>query len=126
MYNLSKSPSPGNNFAIATPIRCELLGADKAQAGDLIARGASPVFNLCRLLMAAGVDPAAPLQCYRNGTLALTVKSVGVGAGLTIRETDTGGPRIVRWKAFPHRAVAPLVRLNSKGLSGPQREGLAP
>lgn len=95
-----------------TPIRCELAGSDTAQVGGLTARGAT---DLCRLLLAGGADPDAPLECFRGGTLALRVKSIRAGAGLTVRETD--GPRFVAWKAWPDRAVKPPVRQNAEGLS---------
>jgi hypothetical protein len=66
-------------------------------------------------LLAAGADPEASLECFRSGMLALRVKSIRAGAALTVREI--GGPRFVRWKAFPARAVEPPVRQNAKGLS---------
>jgi hypothetical protein len=94
------------------PIRCEFTGSDTAKAGDLTA---SSALDLCRLLLAAGANPDAPLECFRNGTLALSVKSIRSGAGLTVRESD--GPRFVAWKAWPHRAVTSPIRQNAKGLS---------
>jgi hypothetical protein len=100
-----------------TPIRCELTGSETARVGELSSRGTSPIFNLCRLLIAAGADPLAPLECFRSGTLALRVRSIRAGAGLTVRETETDGPRVTRWKAWPHRAVKPPIRQNTKGLS---------
>jgi hypothetical protein len=92
-------------------VRCDLVGSDKAIAGDIMASGA---FDLCRRLLAAGANPAAELVCYRNGTLALRIKSIGAGARLTVRETATDGPRLVTWKPFPHRAVTAPVRSNRK------------
>jgi hypothetical protein len=74
------------------------------------------VFALCRALLAAGADPEARLEGYRGTTLALVVKSIGRGAELTVRETATDGPRLVRWKAFRHRDVAASVRQNSAAL----------
>jgi hypothetical protein len=91
-------------------IRCELTGSNTAQVGGFTARGAT---DLCRLLLAAGVDADAPLECHRGGTLALRVKSIRAGAGLTVRETD--GPRFVAWKAWPDRAVTPPIRQNEQG-----------
>jgi hypothetical protein len=99
-------------------LRCELTGCDTARSGDLAARGTSPIFNLCRLLVAAGADPSEPLECYRDGKLALRVKSIGAGAGFTIRETDTEGPRVVRWKAWTSREVMPPVRQNGQRVNG--------
>jgi hypothetical protein len=106
-----------------TPIRCDLTG-DTAQAGGLTASGAT---GLCRLLLAASAaDPDAPLECFRNGILSLRVKSIRIGAGLTVRETATDGPRFVRWRAFPTRAVEPPIRQKAKGLSPvPERDGRA-
>jgi hypothetical protein len=95
-------------------IRCELMGSDTARAGELIARGTSPVFDLCRKLLAAGADPESPLECFRGRLMSLRVKSIGAGAGLTIRETATDGPRIVRWKAFPDRALGPPIGKNGQ------------
>jgi hypothetical protein len=95
------------------PIRCELTGSDTAKVGDVTARGAT---DLCRLLLVAGADPTAPLECFRGNVLALRVRSIGAGAKLTVRETATDGPRLVRWKAFPARAVRPPVRQKTKGL----------
>jgi hypothetical protein len=93
----------------APPVRCE-LGSDTARCGDLTASSAT---GLCRLLLAAGTAPDAPLECFRNGTLALRVKSIRIGATLTVRETTTDGPRFVRWQAWPARAVKPPVRQNA-------------
>lgn len=100
------------------PIRCDLSGSNTAQSGDLIARGNSPVFDLCRLLVAAGHDPKAPMECYRGETVALRVRSIGEGARLTVRETATDGPRVVRWKPFPGRAVTAPVDLNGSDGGG--------
>ena len=93
-------------------ITAALIGADTAQAGDISRRGKWPVFALCRALLAAGADPSSKLECYRGDVLALTVKSVGIGAKLTIRETVTDGPRVVRWKPLQDRDVFVPVRQN--------------
>ena len=93
-------------------ITAALIGADTAQAGDISRRGKSPVFALCRALLAAGANPNSRLECFRGSVLALTVKSVGIGAKLTIRETVTDGPRVVRWKPLQDRDVFVPVRQN--------------
>ena len=93
-------------------IIAQLIGHDRAQAGDIVARGRSPVFTLCRTLVAAGADPNSRLECFRGSVLALTVKSVGIGPKLTIRETVTNGPRVVRWKPLQDRDVFAPVRQN--------------
>ncbi|MEO6382150.1 MAG: hypothetical protein ABIO35_09160, partial [Nitrobacter sp.] len=76
---------PRGSPVVMTVIQAELIGDDTAQAGNLIARGKSPVFNLCRALLAAGADPDSKLECFRGDVLALTVESIGAGAKLTIR-----------------------------------------
>ena len=105
---------------MSASIRCELTGSNTARAGDLTAQGAT---DLCRLLLAAGADPDSQLECFRNGRLAIRVKSIRVGAALTVRETD--GPRFVAWKAWPTRAVAPPARQNISGLSEAPQPGEA-
>jgi hypothetical protein len=89
-------------------LRCELVGSDQAIAGDIVASGA---LELCRRLLAAGANPAAELVCFRNGTLALRIKSIGAGARLTVRETSKDGPRFATWRPFPTaRSRRPCVK----------------
>ena len=87
-----------------------LVSDDTATAGDIVAHGRSPVFGLCRALLAAGADPNARLECYRGTTLAVVVKSLGRGAMLTIKERNRGGLEIARWEAFPCSPVSPRIR----------------
>jgi hypothetical protein len=100
----------------APPVRCNLIGSFTAQAGDLTASSAT---GLCRLLLAAGTNPDAALECYRGAAIALRIASIRAGANLTIRETTTDGPRFVRWKAFLARAVKPPVRQNAAAVPIP-------
>jgi hypothetical protein len=100
-----------------TPITCVLTGSDTARVGDIVARGRAPVFDLCRLLVAAGFDPESPLKCYRGDMLCLRIRSIEKGAGLTIRETSTDGPRVVRWKPWPSRAVTAPIEQNGLDVS---------
>lgn len=101
----------------APPVRCNLIGSFTAQAGDLTASSAT---GLCRLLLAAGTNPDAALECYRGAVIALRIASIRAGANLTVRETTTDGPRFVRWKAFPARAVKPPVRQNAAAVLSPR------
>ena len=55
----------------ADTIRAELTGTETACAKGITARGPAPVLALCRALVKAGHDPAAPLIAYRNTVLAL-------------------------------------------------------
>lgn len=105
------SISHTTHTAIVQEVRCDLVGSDKAIAGEIMANGA---FDLCRRLLAAGADPAAELVCYRNGRLALRVKSIRAGAALTVRETAIDGPRFATWRPFPTaRSDRPFVKIVS-------------
>jgi hypothetical protein len=76
----------------------------------VIARGNTPVLALCRELLRQGVDPDQVLQVYRNGVLALRVRSIAEGAALTVAEGDRGIPRFRRWKPMPLREGSPPAR----------------
>jgi hypothetical protein len=52
---------------IAAAIIAVLLGDHTAKAGDLVARGRSPIFALCRALLAASADPNSKLEYFRGG-----------------------------------------------------------
>jgi hypothetical protein len=71
----------------ATAIRAELIGSDQACAEG---HEAGTVCGLCRKLIAAGQDPAAPLHAYRGLTLCLKVRSIGEGARLRINGSGVG------------------------------------
>ena len=68
--------------------RCR--GDNECRAAGLITRGTTPILAMCRKLVAAGIDPATPLECNRGTTLAITVASIGQGAGLEINGHGTG------------------------------------
>jgi len=56
----------------------------------MTARADAPILKLCRMLVAAGYDPATPLQAYRNGVPSISVSSIGFGAQLVINGRGTG------------------------------------
>jgi hypothetical protein len=89
-------------------IIAQLIGDDTAQAGDIVARSRSPVFALCRASLAAGANPDSWLECYRSGVLALRVKSMGIGATLTVEENATRGRGSHAGRPFPARTSSPL------------------
>jgi hypothetical protein len=99
-----------------TIITATLIGNDTAQAGDITCRDKSPVFALCRALLAAGADPNSKLKCFRGDVLALTVKTIGIGARFTIKENEKVGPRVVPYEAFSRDRVEPPMRLNDDPL----------
>jgi hypothetical protein len=72
-------------------IRAEIVGCDRCTALGIEARTtAAPVLALCRLLIAAGHDPASPLDAYRGGTLCLRIRAIGEAAGLDINAKGSG------------------------------------
>jgi hypothetical protein len=73
-------------------IRAELTKSDIATAEGITVKAESPVLALCRKLIDVGYDPSTPLEAYRNGTLALRVKSIGQAAGLRVTADKTGCP----------------------------------
>ena len=102
-------PSAATKAAL---IRAKLFGSTVCTAAGLISRGATPILNLCRRLVAAGHDPNSPLECYRDAVLALTVTSIGQGAAL---ELNSHGSAFV---AFRERRAASPVR--SQAPAGPR------
>jgi hypothetical protein len=102
-----------------TTIIAQLIDHDRAQArddwsnldiGNIVARSRSPVFALCRALLAAGANPNSKLECFRGSVLALTVKTIGAGAKLTIMENNRSGPRVVPYKPLSRDDVWPPIR----------------
>jgi hypothetical protein len=95
-------------------ITAELIGHDRAQAGDIVVRSRSPVFALCRALLAAGANPNSKLECFRGSVLALTVRTIGIGAKLTIKENDWVGPKMVLYEPLSRDWVERHVRQNDE------------
>jgi hypothetical protein len=91
-------------FVPITVIRADLIGATIFIAAGITAIGNTPVLAICRQLVEAGHDPRRRLNVYRGDTLALTVRSIGVAAGLEINSKGTGfiAARAVR-TALPMR-----------------------
>ena len=109
----------GKVNSLATPrrqpaqaIRAELRGDNECRAAGHITRGTTPILAMCRKLVAAGIDPATPLECYRGTTLCLLVTSIGEAATL---EPNSGGTcftrRCIRRRTTVRAAppVAPLA-----------------
>jgi hypothetical protein len=84
-------------------IRAELIGCDTATALGRTVTAYAPVLELCRALVAAGHDPAAPLHAYRGPTLCLIVRTISEAAGL---EINSKGTRLIRRRAV--RTASPM------------------
>jgi hypothetical protein len=50
---------------LTAPIRATLIGCDQCEAEGHTVRARAPVLAMCRELVAAGYDPAKPLEAYR-------------------------------------------------------------
>jgi hypothetical protein len=91
-------------------ITAHLTGSHHCEALGIVATGNAPVLNLCRSLLAAGLNPDQALHVYRAGTLALQVKSLRAGARLAVTEPDHGRAHFSKWKAFSPSPVASPMR----------------
>jgi hypothetical protein len=74
------------------------LAPDRCTIPGFVATSGTPVLALCRILLAAGFDPATPLECYRNEALTLYVLSIGQAARLTVQDNRLGRPVFARWR----------------------------
>ena len=94
------------------------LSSRTCATGNITATGR---LALCRGLLAAGLDPYAALHVYRQGVLALRIRSIGEAARYTVRDDDRGQPRLRLWDGAGSRAEASSVRN-----SGPDHTQPAP
>lgn len=78
-------------------IRAELSGSDRCTALGIVVQAFAPILEICRRLIAAGHDPATPLEAYRGDMLCLKVRGIGEAAGFEINARGTG--------LIPFRAV---------------------
>ena len=82
-----------------------------------------PVVFLDRQL---GADPNSKLECFRGSVLALTVKTVGIGAKLTIKENDWVGPKVVPYEPLSRDRVGRHVRQNDDPAPPPLSDDKSP
>jgi hypothetical protein len=70
------------------------------------------------VLLAEGVDPATPIAMKHEGGahVALRSPSIGTAAKWTVRETETEGPRPVRWKGVCRGDVRTPMRFSGSPL----------
>ena len=82
---------PGTGAAQAS-IYATLIELDVCVAEGIIACGYAPILLLCRELVAAGFNPASPLEAWRGETLCIRVRSIGGGARLSVEDDRHGTP----------------------------------
>jgi len=80
------SQNPPQDF----PISAQLVGDDQCCVDDYLVQSHSPVLAMCRELIEAGFNPERPLHVYRDGVLALTVRSIGEAAQIEINGKGAG------------------------------------
>ena len=95
--------APASNIARSglchTPVKANFRGDRFCQMGDLPVEGHAPGLELCRLLLANGFDPAAPLHIYRDGVpLPFAFGRLGAGAALSVQDDATGRPRFTGFR----------------------------
>ena len=79
-----------------------------------------PLLDAARVLIKEGVDPATPIVTRHAGAdFDAMTSTVGAAARWTVRETETEGPRFVRWEAFPASRVRPSMRQNERPIHNP-------
>jgi hypothetical protein len=72
--------------------RVEITGNSTATACNITCEGRTPILKLCRALLRKAYDPSLSLRCYRGDVLALTIRTIGNGAKLTVKEDIPGRP----------------------------------
>jgi hypothetical protein len=65
-------------------IYADLSDDDVCEALGIAIQSPSPLLDLCRALVEAGVDPTAPLEAYRGKVMCLRVRLIGEAAKLKI------------------------------------------
>lgn len=72
--------------------------------GETIVTSISPEFAACRVLKSRGMTGLA--QFWRAGKPNWDMRmDIETGAGLTIEENASGGPRVIRFREFSRRAA---------------------
>jgi hypothetical protein len=104
MYSIS-----GSTSISPKTIKVTFVGANTVRAGTMTVCSSSPILELARQLLAAGYDPATPLEVHRGDILALCVRSIGEAASLEINGHGNGfrRHRTARAAASPIHQKAP-------------------
>jgi hypothetical protein len=93
------APEPSLPQICAQDLICAtLIGSDRCSALGIAVRGRAPALALARSLIEAGYDPNRPLNVYREGVLALAIRSIGEASRLTVEDDQHGRPRLRHWR----------------------------
>jgi hypothetical protein len=103
--------------AAAGAIAAELIGSNTIVCAGQTTISPTPILDLCRELIAEGFDAKASLVAYRDGKLAITIRSIGEAAELRIRGNGLGFEKL----SCP---TAPPIRKNENRVPEyPRRAG---
>jgi len=94
-------------------VRAELIGSTTCTAAGISVTNGTPVLSLCRRLFEAGHDPATRLEVYRGTVLALTVRSIGEAAQLTIKTAGNGNPVFAKEPQAEGVTASPMRKFGS-------------
>jgi hypothetical protein len=92
----------------AVPLTAELIASHQCEALGIVAMGHAPALALCRELLSAGAHPDTALAVYRNGVLALRIRSIREGARLAVEDGETGTPRLRLARPARRGAASPM------------------
>jgi hypothetical protein len=98
-----------------TTITAELSGVDTVVCCGVTTVAAAPIITLCQELVAEGFPPSTPLMVYRDGRLALPIRSIGEAAELEIGGKGIG---FTRRKRAAVVVTASPVRQNGEPATG--------
>jgi hypothetical protein len=108
------------------PIRATLTGSRRCEAEGFSSCSSVPVLALCRVLVAAGFDPATPLEAWRGDVPALSIRTIGEGARLTVEDGRHGTPRFRSWRVRGCRAAPSALHNASTPVSIQSAAGVDP
>ena len=113
---LTRRKRPAQPCRACDLIRAELIGTNSATAQKMVVTSAAPILSLCRQLVAAGHDPATPLEAYRGDTLCVRIRSIGQAAQLEPSPSGVGFVRRhSRLRAAPFIAATAAARIEVPG-----------
>jgi hypothetical protein len=107
-------------------ITATLWGDDTSEADGFTAVGYAPALDLCRLLVAAGHDPATPMRVFRDGVLSLRIRSIGEGAALCVEDGKIGRPRFAKRRVRSTGTAPQINQTVGVAISPPAASQTAP
>jgi len=98
-------------FVGAEPIKGRLIGDHTCHVGNLPTNADTPIFEMCRLLLLHGYAPGRPLLVFRGNTLAVTVRTIREGAGLSVNGKGSAFYRLRKVCIGPpvRKSASPLI-----------------